>query len=65
MITSWEEFFIAVEQMRECQKEYKKANSMSAAHAAYKCEAEVDEAIERKRAEWEQSQVERKTGGAQ
>jgi len=53
MISSWKEFFVAVEQMRECQKEYFKTKGPSALNAAKKCEAEVDAVIKQKRAEWE------------
>ena len=52
MPSSWKDFFIAVEQMRECQKEHKRTNGMSAAFAAQKCEKEVDAAIKQKRDEW-------------
>jgi hypothetical protein len=53
MISSWKEFFTAVEQMRECQKEYSRTNGLSAGYAARKCEKTVDDCIEQKRAEWE------------
>lgn len=52
MIASWKEFFVAVEQMRECQKEYFRTNELTALYAAKKCEKEVDAAINKKRAEW-------------
>ena len=52
MIASWKEFFIAVEQMRECQKEYFRTRGHPALLASKKCEAEVDNAIKQKRAEW-------------
>ena len=54
MINSWKEFFIAVEQMRECQKAYLRTKSPSANHLAEKCEKEVDAVIKQKRAEWAQ-----------
>ena len=52
MISSWKEFFIAVEQMRECQKVYFQTKSVSALNLSKKCEAEVDAVIKEKRAEW-------------
>jgi len=52
MITSWTEFFNAVEQMRECQKEHSRTNSLSAGYAANKCEKAVDDVIKQKRDEW-------------
>ena len=52
MIASWKEFFIAVEQMRECQKEYFRTKGHAAFFAARKCEAAVDASIKEKRAEW-------------
>ena len=52
MIASWKDFFIAVEQMRECQKVYFLSKSPSALHTAKKCEAEVDACIREKREEW-------------
>jgi len=54
MINSWKEFFITVEQMRECQKEYFKRKSPSSLTASKKCEAAVDACIKEKRAEWAQ-----------
>jgi len=54
MPASWKEFFIAVEQMRECQKEHSRTNSLSSSYAASKCEKVVDAAISKKRAEWAQ-----------
>jgi len=53
MISSWKEFFTAVEQMRECQKEYSRTKGLSAGYAAKRCESVVDACIEQKRAEWE------------
>ena len=52
MIASWKEFFVAVEQMRECQKVYDQTKSPTALHTAKKCEAEVDACIKEKREEW-------------
>jgi len=52
MIASWKEFFIAVEQMRECQKAYFRTKAPSALLASKKCESAVDAAINQKRAEW-------------
>jgi excinuclease UvrABC nuclease subunit len=52
MIASWKDFFVAVEQMRQCQKEYSRTNGPCARLAAKKCEAAVDACIEEKRAEW-------------
>jgi hypothetical protein len=52
MIASWKDFFIAVEQMRECQKEYFRTKGPGALRAAKKCEAAVDVCIKEKRAEW-------------
>ena len=45
MITTWLEFFNAVEQMRECQKEHSRTNSLGAGYAAKKCEKAVDDGI--------------------
>jgi hypothetical protein len=53
MIASWKEFFIAVEQMRLCQKEYARGKDPGAYFAAKKCEAAVDACIAEKRSEWE------------
>ena len=66
MITSWKEFLIAVEQMRECQKVYSRTNSPTARHTAQKCEAEVDACIQEKREEWARQQQPEmfKNGGA-
>ena len=64
MIASWTEFFNAVEQMRECQKEYSRTNSLSAGYAAKKCEKAVDEVIKQKRDQWaREKQPELNTGG--
>jgi hypothetical protein len=65
MITSWKDFFIAVEQMRECQKEFYRTNSPSALMARKRCEQTVDNCIIEKRAEW-QSQIQKElfSGGA-
>ena len=52
MITSWTEFFNAVEQMRECQKEYARTKGISAGYAASKCEKAVDDVIKEKRDQW-------------
>jgi len=52
MISSWKEFFIAVEQMRECQKEYFRTKSLLALAASKKCEAQVDMVIKEKRSKW-------------
>jgi hypothetical protein len=52
MIASWKEFFIAVEQMRQCQIEYFRTKWPTALLAAKKCEAAVDACIKEKRAEW-------------
>jgi len=62
MIASWKEFFTAVEQMRECQKEYKRTQSLSAGYAAQKCESAVDAVIKQKRAEWAQQSQPELTG---
>jgi len=53
-INSWKEFLKAVEQMRECQKEYSKSNSPSALNAAKMYESVLDNCIKIKRFEWEQ-----------
>jgi hypothetical protein len=53
-INSWKDFFIAVEQMRECQKTYFKQKSPSALNASKMCESVVDNCIKLKREEWEQ-----------
>ena len=52
MIASWKDFFIAVEQMRECQKVYFRTKSHMALLASKKCEAAVDACIREKREEW-------------
>jgi len=51
MISSWNEFFIAVEQMRECQKAYLRTKIPAVLHASKKCEASVDAFIEKRCAE--------------
>ena len=63
MIASWKDFLIAVEQMRECQKEYVLRPSIGAFQAAKKCEAIVDEVIKQKRAEWAKKEQPELTGG--
>ena len=55
MIASWKEFFVAVEQMRECLKSYFENRNPFALTAAKKCEAAVDSCIKEKRAEWARS----------
>ena len=52
MIASWKDFFLAVEQMRECQREYFRTKTMAAFAAAKTCESAVDDAIKQKRDEW-------------
>ena len=52
MINSWKDFFIAVEQMRQCQQVYFLSKSHLALLAAKKCEAEVDACIKEKRDGW-------------
>lgn len=52
MIASWKEFFVAVEQMRQCQIEYFRTKEPGALLAAKKCEAAVDACIAEKRSEW-------------
>jgi len=65
MPASWKEFFITVEQMRECQKEHVRTKTLAAHKAAVLCEVAVDAAIEKKREEWaRQSQPETLKGGA-
>jgi hypothetical protein len=49
MITGWEEFFAAVELMRERQKEYFRTQDPFALRQAKRKEAEVDACIERRR----------------
>ena len=51
-INSWKDFLIAVERMRECQKEYFRTKSSSALNASKMQEAVVDNCIKLKRAEW-------------
>ena len=65
MPTTWKEFFITVERMRECQKEHMRTKTLAAHKAAVMCELEVDNAIEEKREEWaRQAQPESPQGGA-
>jgi len=65
MISSWKEFFIAVEQMRECQKAYIREKNTASFTAAKTCETEVDEGIKKIRVEWaRQAEEERNKGGA-
>jgi hypothetical protein len=52
MIVSWKDFFVAVEQMRECQKVYFLSKSPAALAAAKRCEKAVDDCIAQKQAEW-------------
>ncbi|MDR2785052.1 MAG: hypothetical protein LBB83_03965 [Treponema sp.] len=52
MIKSWKEFFVEVEQMRECQKNCFRNPSPSARSLAKRCERAVDRTIAEKRAEW-------------
>jgi hypothetical protein len=63
MIASWKGFFIAVEQMRECQKVYFLTRSPSALAAAKKCEKTVDGCIAQKRAEWAEKEQPLLIGG--
>jgi len=65
VISSWKEFFAAVEQMRECQKAYFRTKSISALCIAKKCEAAVDACIEEKRAEWAREKQPELMGGEQ
>jgi len=66
VIASWKDFFIAVEQMRECQKAYFRIRAPSSLGAAKKCEAAVDAFIVEKRAEWARDiQQELPMGGKQ
>jgi len=53
MINSWKDFLIAVEDMRDCQKEYFRTRSTIALSIARKREEVVDAAIRKKRTEWE------------
>ena len=57
MIDSWKKFFAAVEQMRECQKEYFRTKRPSALAASKKCEAAVDAVIKERRAAWGQQEL--------
>jgi hypothetical protein len=65
MITSWKDFFIAVEQMRECQREYFRTKSPAALGASKKCEAAVDACIKKKRDEWARREQPELSGGYQ
>ena len=49
MIAGWEDFFTAVEVMRQYQKECSCTNTPSAHNQARRKEAEVDACIERRR----------------
>jgi hypothetical protein len=49
MIGGWEDFFNAVELMRQYQKEYFRTNSPLALNQAKRKEAEVDACIEHRR----------------
>ena len=51
MISSWREFFTAVEKMRTAQREYFRTRTPSSLNAAKRREAEVDACIEERRAE--------------
>jgi hypothetical protein len=53
MINSWKDFVLAVEQMRECQREYFHTKGYGALAAAKKGEAAVDACIKKKRDEWD------------
>ena len=63
--TSWKEFFIAVEQMRECQKEYIRTKTFAAHKAVVLCELTVDAGIKYIREKWErESRPELPKGGS-
>jgi hypothetical protein len=49
MINGWEDFFTAVELMRQYQKEYSRTRSVFAHNQAKRKEAEVDACIEHRR----------------
>jgi hypothetical protein len=49
MINGWEDFFNAVELMRQYQKEYSRSNSPFTQNQARRKEAEVDACIEHRR----------------
>jgi hypothetical protein len=53
MIRTLKDFVLAVEQMRQCQREYFLTKGYGALAAAKKCEAVVDACIKKKHAEWE------------
>ncbi|MCL2601346.1 MAG: hypothetical protein FWD91_00885 [Treponema sp.] len=65
MIKSWPDFLIAVERMRECQKEYVLRSGIARFQAAKKSEEVVDEVIKQKRAEWAKKEQPELTGGKQ
>ena len=52
MIDSWKSFFIAVEQMRQCQRACARQNTPARREAARRCEKEVDRCIEKKNRQW-------------
>jgi hypothetical protein len=56
MIASWKDFFMAVEQMRHCQRHYFLSKTLTNLNAAKECEAVVDACIKEKRAQWERQQ---------
>jgi hypothetical protein len=60
MINGWEEFFAAVELMRQYQKDYSRTNTPFAQNPCKRKEAEVDACIEyrrRKQAEAKQNNL--------
>jgi hypothetical protein len=52
MITSWQQFFSAVDAMRAAQLDYEKFAAPSAALSRKEWEKEVDTCIESKKREW-------------
>jgi hypothetical protein len=50
-VTSWEDFFKAVEQMRNCQKEYYRTRSPAALNASKRYETAIDAFIKAKHTE--------------
>jgi len=52
MPTSWPEFLVAVERMRESQKEYNRTKTPASFHAMKKCESVVDGTIKQQREKW-------------
>jgi hypothetical protein len=52
VISSWKDFLLAVDKMRQCQKDYARTKSPAAHNAAKKREAEVDACIKQKRETW-------------